>query len=201
MRIGVLALQGGVAEHMKVLGEMNVEAVEVRRPGDLRSIDGLIIPGGESTTISLLAAQTGLDHEIVTAVADGMPTFGTCAGMIMLATEVTGGRSDRPSFGGIDVVVNRNAFGRQRESFEAPVSVMGIPGGEFPGVFIRAPLVVDVGADVDVIAQLQGQSDVQPRTVGVRQGNVLAVAFHPELTGDHRIHELFGRIVKGDAPS
>ncbi|MEU6849741.1 pyridoxal 5'-phosphate synthase glutaminase subunit PdxT [Actinacidiphila alni] len=183
--IGVLALQGDVREHLTALAAADAAARPVRRPEELAGIDGLVIPGGESTTISKLAALFGLTEPLRAAIADGLPVYGTCAGLIMVADKILDPRSGQETFGGIDMIVRRNAFGRQNESFEAVVDVTGIDGGPVEGVFIRAPWVESVGADVEVLAEYGGH------IVAVRQHNVLATSFHPELTGDHRVHELF----------
>ena len=196
MRIGVLALQGGFAEHKDMLERLGADVVAVKSPQELGDVDGLVIPGGESTTISLLAQRTGLSEPVTKLARSDFPILGTCAGMIMLADEVLDGRSDRPSFGGIDVTVTRNAFGRQKDSFEAPVN-FAASANPFPAVFIRAPEVVRVGPGVSVISDLVTAKDSRARIVGVRQGRRLAVAFHPELTTDTRVHEYFLDIVKG----
>lgn len=200
MRIGVLALQGGFVEHKDMLERLGVSVAAIKSPREMHDIDGLVIPGGESTTISLLAQRTGLLDPIATLAKSDFPMLGTCAGMIMLADEVIDGRPDRPSFGGIDVAVQRNAFGRQKDSFEAPVSFADL-ATPFPAVFIRAPEVVRVGPDVTVISDLAMAKSSRERIVGVRQGRRLAVAFHPELTTDTRVHEYFLSIVKGESGS
>jgi 5'-phosphate synthase pdxT subunit len=183
--IGVLALQGDVREHVAALAAADAAARAVRRPEELAGLDGLVIPGGESTTISKLAALFGLTGPLRDAIAGGLPVYGTCAGLIMLADKILDPRSGQETFGGIDMIVRRNAFGRQNESFEAFVDVAGVPGAPVEGVFIRAPWVESVGANTEVLAEYDGH------IVAVRQGNVLATSFHPELTGDHRVHELF----------
>ncbi|MFE6688893.1 pyridoxal 5'-phosphate synthase glutaminase subunit PdxT [Streptomyces sp. NPDC057743] len=188
--IGVLALQGDVREHLKALADAGSEARPVRRPEELDGVDGLVIPGGESTTMSKLAVTFGMLEPLRAFVRAGRPVYGTCAGMIMVADKLLDGREDQETLGGIDMIVRRNAFGRQNESFEAAVEVAGIDGGPVEGVFIRAPWVESVGASVDVLATYGGH------TVAVRQGNVLATSFHPELTGDHRIHALFVDMVR-----
>lgn len=189
-RIGVLALQGDVREHLAALAAADAAAGPVRRPEELDGLDGLVIPGGESTTISKLAALFGLMEPLRAAIRDGLPVYGSCAGMIMLADKILDPRSGQETFGGIDMIVRRNAFGRQNESFEAFVDVSGVPGGPVEGVFIRAPWVESVGANTEVLAEHDGH------VVAVRQGNALATSFHPELTGDHRIHELFVAAVR-----
>jgi 5'-phosphate synthase pdxT subunit len=181
-RVGVLALQGDVREHAAVLARLGVEPVEVRTPEQLRSVDGLIIPGGESTTIGKLADRFGLTESLRRRIEEGMPTYGTCAGMIFLAAGVTQG--SQPQLGVLDAVVERNAFGRQNESFEADLEVVGWQH-PFHAVFIRAPWVAKVGSGVEVLAEVEGHP------VMVRQGNILATSFHPELTDDDRVHRLF----------
>ncbi|MGW2601686.1 pyridoxal 5'-phosphate synthase glutaminase subunit PdxT [Streptomyces klenkii] len=188
--IGVLALQGDVREHLVALASADALARPVRRPEELAEIDGLVIPGGESTTMSKLAVAFGMLEPLRERVRAGMPVYGTCAGMIMLADKLLDGREDQETLGGIDMIVRRNAFGRQNESFEATVDVAGIEGGPVEGVFIRAPWVESIGAAAEVIATYDGH------TVAVRQGNVLATSFHPELTGDHRVHALFVDMVR-----
>jgi 5'-phosphate synthase pdxT subunit len=188
--IGVLALQGDVREHLAALAGAGAEVRSVRRPGELAAVDALVIPGGESTTMSKLAVAFGLLEPLRERVRAGMPVYGTCAGMIMLASKILEGREDQETVGGIDMIVRRNAFGRQNESFEAAVEVRGIGGGPVEGVFIRAPWVESVGGEVEVLATHEGH------TVAVRQGNVVATSFHPELTGDHRIHRLFVDLVR-----
>ncbi|GGP64040.1 pyridoxal 5'-phosphate synthase subunit PdxT [Streptomyces abikoensis] len=188
--IGVLALQGDVREHLVALASADALARPVRRPEELAEVDGLVIPGGESTTMSKLAVIFGLLEPLRERVRAGMPVYGTCAGMIMLADKILDGREDQETLGGIDMIVRRNAFGRQNESFEAKVEVAGVEGGPVEGVFIRAPWVESVGAAAEVLAVHDGH------TVAVRQGNVLATSFHPELTGDHRVHELFVEMVR-----
>ncbi|MFC9229327.1 pyridoxal 5'-phosphate synthase glutaminase subunit PdxT [Streptomyces decoyicus] len=188
--IGVLALQGDVREHVKALADAGALARPVRRPEELDEVDGLVIPGGESTTMSKLAIVFGMLEPLRAFVAAGKPVYGTCAGMIMVADKLLDAREDQETFGGIDMIVRRNAFGRQNESFEAAIDVTGIPGGPVEGVFIRAPWVESVGGAVEVLATYDGH------TVAVRQGNVLATSFHPELTGDHRVHALFVDMVR-----
>ncbi|CAM5300661.1 pyridoxal 5'-phosphate synthase glutaminase subunit PdxT [Streptomyces abikoensis] len=188
--IGVLALQGDVREHLVALAAADALARPVRRPEELAEVDGLVIPGGESTTMSKLAVVFGLLEPLRERVRAGMPVYGTCAGMIMLADKLLDGREDQETLGGIDMIVRRNAFGRQNESFEAAVEMAGIEGGPVEGVFIRAPWVESVGAAAEVVATYDGH------TVAVRQGNVLATSFHPELTGDHRVHALFVDMVR-----
>ncbi|MFJ8586958.1 pyridoxal 5'-phosphate synthase glutaminase subunit PdxT [Streptomyces sp. NPDC093595] len=188
--IGVLALQGDVREHLIALAAADAVARPVRRPEELAEVDGLVIPGGESTTISKLAVLFGLMEPLRERIAAGMPVYGTCAGLIMLADKILDPRSGQETLGGIDMIVRRNAFGRQNESFEAAVEVKGIDGGPVEGVFIRAPWVESVGARAEVVAEHDGH------IVAVRQGNALATSFHPELTGDHRVHALFVDMVR-----
>ncbi|WFE66722.1 pyridoxal 5'-phosphate synthase glutaminase subunit PdxT [Micromonospora sp. WMMD714] len=192
--IGVLALQGDVREHLAALAGAGADARPVRRPTELDAVDGLVVPGGESTTMSRLVDVFGLRDPIDKRIADGMPVYGSCAGMIMLAAEVLDGRPDQRGFAGIAMTVRRNAFGRQVDSFEAPVGITGIDGGPFHAVFIRAPWVERVGADVEVLGRVTGGPAVD-RIVAVRQGNLLATSFHPELTGDLRLHRYFADLV------
>jgi 5'-phosphate synthase pdxT subunit len=180
----VLALQGAFARHAATLARLRAEPIEVRVPDDIRDVDALVLPGGESTTMSMLLESSGLFEPIATRLADGMPALGTCAGMILLGSEILDGRDDQRCFGCIDIAVRRNAFGRQVDSFEADLDIAGLDR-PFHAVFIRAPDVERVGADVDVLAHVDG------RTVLCRQGPVLVAAFHPELTDDDRMHELF----------
>jgi 5'-phosphate synthase pdxT subunit len=185
VKVGILALQGAVQEHAQVLAELSAEPVEVRAPEHLAGIDAIVMPGGESTTMSMLLESGGLFEPLAERLADGLPVLGTCAGMILLAHEVLDGRPDQRSFGVLDISVRRNAFGRQVDSFEADLAVRGVAGGPFRAVFIRAPGVERAGEGVDVLATVDGAP------VLVRQGPVLAAAFHPELSGDLRLHELF----------
>jgi 5'-phosphate synthase pdxT subunit len=190
MKIGVLALQGAFVEHINILRELGVEAVEVRLPEDLEGLNGLIIPGGESTTIGKLAVQYGL-VELLRDFAATKPVWGTCAGMIVMAKEI--GR-DQPLLGVMDIVVERNAFGRQVDSFETALDVPALYNGTqkpFPAVFIRAPRLLEVKGDAEVIARLEDGT-----AVAARQGDWLVTAFHPELTGDTRFHEFFISLVK-----
>ncbi|MFI8436471.1 pyridoxal 5'-phosphate synthase glutaminase subunit PdxT [Streptomyces sp. NPDC079020] len=188
--IGVLALQGDVREHLIALASADALARPVRRPEELAEVDGLVIPGGESTTMSKLAVLFGMLEPLRERVRAGMPVYGTCAGMILLADKILDPRSGQETVGGIDMIVRRNAFGRQNESFEAAVEVDGIAGGPVEGVFIRAPWVESIGPAADVLAVHGGH------IVAVRQGNALATSFHPELTGDHRVHALFVDMVR-----
>lgn len=203
-KVGVLALQGGFLEHEQALAACGANVARVRAVDDLTGLDGLLIPGGESTTISLLAQRSGMLKPIQELIANGLAVYGSCAGMIMLAAEVLDGRSDRPSFGGIDMSVRRNAFGRQVDSFESDLALLPLPGAPFPGVFIRAPWVERIGKQVEVVARLSESantpdSETPGKIVAVRQGRRFATSFHPELTADRRIHQYFLDIVKGDA--
>jgi len=193
--IGVLALQGDVREHLRALVASGAPSRPVRRPEELDAVDGLVIPGGESTTMSNLAVSFGLLEPVRKRIADGMPVYGSCAGMIMLAGTVLDGRPDQESFGGIEMTVRRNAFGRQVDSFEAPVEIEGIAGGDFHAVFIRAPWVENVGPGVQVMGRVTS-GPAAGRIVVVQQGNLLATAFHPELTGDLRVHRHFVELVQ-----
>ncbi|MEU9010238.1 pyridoxal 5'-phosphate synthase glutaminase subunit PdxT [Streptomyces sp. NPDC048479] len=188
--IGVLALQGDVREHLIALAASDAVARPVRRPEELAEVDGLVVPGGESTTMSKLAVLFGMVQPLRERIAAGLPVYGTCAGLIMVADKILDPRSGQETLGGIDMIVRRNAFGRQNESFEAAVEVAGVDDGPVEGVFIRAPWVESVGAEVEVLAEHGGH------IVAVRQGNVLATSFHPELTGDHRVHALFVDMVR-----
>jgi pyridoxal 5'-phosphate synthase pdxT subunit len=188
--IGVLALQGDVREHVTALTVAGAQARPVRRPAELDAVDGLVIPGGESTTISKLVDIFELRDPIDKRIAAGMPVYGSCAGMIMLASEVLDGRPDQRGFDGIAMTVRRNAFGRQVDSFEAPVEIIGVPGGPLHAVFIRAPWVERVGDGVEVLGTVS-DGPATGRIVAVRQHNLLATSFHPELTGDPRLHAYF----------
>jgi 5'-phosphate synthase pdxT subunit len=195
MNIGVLALQGDVREHLRALESSGASATPIRRPDELAPVDGLVVPGGESTVMSKLAITFELMEPIRKRIAAGMPVYGSCAGMIMLASTILDGRPDQESFGGIDMTVRRNAFGRQVESFEGPVDISDISGGPFDAVFIRAPWVERVSEDVQVMGRVTA-GPAAGRIVAVRQGNLLATAFHPELTGDLRVHRYFVEMVR-----
>jgi len=189
-KIGILALQGASALHAEAVSALGAHPVEVRRPEDLAGVEAVILPGGESTTVSRLLATSGLDDALAERLADGLPAFGTCAGMILLAAEILDGRPDQRCFGAVDVGVRRNAFGRQVDSFEVPLAVSGLAGGDFPATFIRAPVVERVGEGVEVLATITPPvGGVQP--VLCRQGSVLVAAFHPELSDDLRLHQTF----------
>jgi 5'-phosphate synthase pdxT subunit len=185
VKIGVLALQGAFATHARVLRALGAEAREVRTALDLDGVDALVLPGGESTTMSMLLDTSGLHEPVAERLHDGMPAFGTCAGMILLASNVLDGRPDQRSFGALDIDVRRNAFGRQVDSFESDLAVRSLDDGPFHAVFIRAPFVERAGPSVDVLATV----DAKP--VLVRDGPLFAAAFHPELSADDRIHRLF----------
>ena len=186
-KIGILALQGDVQEHAAVLADLGADPVEVRRPEHLAGVDALVLPGGESTTVSRLLDTSELREPIAERLSGGLPAFGTCAGMILLAREVLDGRPDQRSFGVIDIAVRRNGFGRQLDSFETDLAVAGLGGADDPvhAVFIRAPVVERVGDGVEVLAT------VDDKPVVCRQGPVLVAAFHPEISGDLRLHQLF----------
>ncbi|HET6966407.1 MAG TPA: pyridoxal 5'-phosphate synthase glutaminase subunit PdxT [Acidimicrobiales bacterium] len=188
-RIGILALQGDVREHAEALRALDVEPVAVRTPADLESVDMIVIPGGESTAISLLLEKSGLIDPLRDRLDAGMPAFGTCAGMILLADEIRDGRPDQHQLGAIDITVRRNAFGRQIQSFETDLEVEGLDR-PFHAVFIRAPAVERVGDGVEVLASVQA-ADGGERAVLCRRGPILVAAFHPELSGDPRLHQLF----------
>lgn len=185
MKVGVLALQGAFREHHEVLEALGVESVEVRTPEHLAGVDALILPGGETTTMSRLLVTSDLDAPLRDRVRDGTPTLGTCAGLILLAHEVLDGRPDQVSLDGIDATVRRNAYGTQLASFEALLEIPSLGGDAFPGVFIRAPLVETVGGAVTVLATHDD------RPVLCRQGSISVSTFHPELSGDLRIHQWF----------
>ena len=199
MRIGVLALQGDVREHLRVLAGLGCEPVPVRRPDELAGLDGLVLPGGESTTIMKLAATFELVAPLRAGIAAGLPVFGSCAGMILLADRLVDAAPGQETLGGLDVTVRRNAFGRQVDSFETGLAFAGVEGGPVHAVFIRAPWVEKAGSGVDVLARVGDGPDAGAAAgsiVAVRQGPVLATSFHPELTGDTRVHELFVRMVR-----
>ncbi len=192
--IGVLSIQGDVREHALSIERAGGRARAVGSVADLASVAGLLIPGGESTTMSKLALADGLMEPLRDARRSGLPMYGSCAGMIMLADRIEDARPDQESIGGIDMVVRRNAFGRQVDSFEVDLEVADTGPTPFPAVFIRAPWVESVGPEVDVLARIPGD-DVEGTIVAVRQGTLLATAFHPELTGDDRIHAMFVQMV------
>jgi 5'-phosphate synthase pdxT subunit len=197
--IGVLALQGDVREHRAMLEQAGAGAtVAVRRPAELASVDGIVLPGGESTTMSKLARTFDLLDPLREAIAGGLPAFGTCAGMILLADHIEAGIVGQETIGGLDVVVRRNAFGRQVDSFEAELELTDFER-PFHAVFIRAPWVEKVGADVEVVARVTAATrpEAVGRIVAVRQRHLLATSFHPEITGDARIHRVFVELVRG----
>jgi pyridoxal 5'-phosphate synthase pdxT subunit len=192
--VGVLALQGDVREHLGALNECGAEARPVRRPAELDHLDGIILPGGESTTIDKLAVVFGLRDPLIAALRGGLPAYGSCAGMILLADEVLDGTADQRTFGGLDITVRRNAFGRQVDSFETDVDLLGIPG-RMHAVFIRAPWVERAGEAVEVVGQVSVPG-AGTKVIAVRQGPVLATSFHPEMTGDLRVHRYFLELVR-----
>ena len=198
-RIGVLALQGDVREHVFALEASGADAVAVRRPAELDEIDGIVIPGGESTTMSKLLGIFDLFDPLVDKLSDGLPAYGSCAGMIMLASTILDTRPDARHLDALDVTVRRNAFGRQVESFETDLEFTGITDAEgaapMRAVFIRAPWVESVAPEVEVLARVP-DGPAAGRIVAVRQGNVLATSFHPEVTGDRRVHEYFVEMVR-----
>ena len=188
VRVGVLALQGAFGAHEQALAGLGVATAQVRTPSDLATVDALVMPGGESTTMSRLLETSGLFDDLKARLSDGMPAFGTCAGMILLASDVLDGRPDQRSFGVIDITVQRNGYGRQIDSFETDIDVAGFTA-PFHAVFIRAPKVVAVGTGVNVVASHDGVP------VLAQQGRVLVASFHPELTADDRLHAMFIRVI------
>jgi len=194
--VGVLALQGDVREHLAVLAECDVVARPVRRPTELAEVDALVLPGGESTTIDKLSRAFDLREPLLDRIKQGMPAYGSCAGMILLADRVVDAVEGQQTFGGIDMTVRRNAFGRQVESFEEDLAFAGVGGDPVRAVFIRAPWVEEVSPDVEVLAKVEA-GPAEGRIVAVRQGNLLATSFHPEITGDARVHRLFVEMVRG----
>jgi 5'-phosphate synthase pdxT subunit len=204
LRIGVLAVQGDVREHLNALSSLGAQVVGVRRPRELDDVDALVIPGGESTTMDKLVRAFDLQEPLRKRIFGGMPVYGSCAGMIMLADRIADSRPDQETLGGLDITVRRNAFGRQVDSFEEDLHLPAIaertsaPQGHpstFKAVFIRAPWVEEMGEDVQVLATVE-TGPAQGRVVAIRSGNLLATSFHPEVTGDHRIHEYFMQIVR-----
>jgi 5'-phosphate synthase pdxT subunit len=188
--VGVLGMQGAYREHLRALAAVAARTRLVRTPEDLVDLDGLVIPGGESTTMQILLERMGLLEAVRDAVKCGLPSLGTCAGMILLASHITDGRAGQIGFGALDITVRRNGYGRQVDSFEADLEVAGLEGGPFPGVFIRAPVVEDAGS-TEVLARHDGHP------VAIRQGNLMALSFHPELSSDLRLHEEFLKLVRG----
>ncbi|MFD6141376.1 pyridoxal 5'-phosphate synthase glutaminase subunit PdxT [Promicromonospora sp. NPDC060271] len=202
--IGVLALQGDVREHLTALESVGAHAVSVRRPAELAAVDGLVLPGGESTTIDKLLRIFELRDPLQARIKEGLPVYGSCAGMILLADRILDGTADQQTVGGMDVVVRRNAFGRQVDSFETDLDLVGVSdGGPVRTAFIRAPWIEEAGRDVEVLARIpavdtQGRPVAAAgRIVAARQGPLLATAFHPEITGDTRVHGLFVGMVTG----
>lgn len=189
--IGVLALQGDFREHLAALTACGAEARPVRRAAELAGLDGIVLPGGESTTIDKLARIFGLRDPLMAALRAGLPAYGSCAGMILLADRILDGLPDQQTFGGLDVTVRRNAFGRQVESFEGAVDLAGIGGAPMPAVFIRAPWVEAAGPEVEVLGTVTPPGSADRHIVAVRQGPLLATSFHPEMTDDLRIHRYF----------
>jgi 5'-phosphate synthase pdxT subunit len=191
--IGVFALQGDVREHLRMLTDLGVRAIAVRRPTELDECDGLVVPGGESTTMAKLARTFDLFEPLRQRIKEGLPAFGTCAGMIMLADRIEDGAPGQETLGGLDVTVRRNAFGRQVDSFEGEVEFAGVEG-PVHAVFIRAPWVEEAGSDVEVLARVE-EGPAVGRIVAVRQGPLMATSFHPEWGGDARIHQVFVDLV------
>ncbi|WP_434966749.1 pyridoxal 5'-phosphate synthase glutaminase subunit PdxT [Janibacter indicus] len=192
--IGVLAVQGDVREHRTALEAAGVRTVAVRRPDELAAVDGLVLPGGESTTIDKLTRVFRLRDPLRSRIAEGLPVYGSCAGMILLADRLLDGHPQQQTLGGLDITVRRNAFGRQVDSHETDLEVAGVAGGPVRAVFIRAPWVEQAGPDVEVLASIEAKGESRP--VVVRQGHLLATSFHPEVTGDHRVHALFVEMVR-----
>jgi 5'-phosphate synthase pdxT subunit len=190
-RVGVLALQGDVREHVRVLTDLGAEVTTVRRPAELAAIDGLVLPGGESSVIDKLSRAFGMREPVREAIATGMPVYGTCAGLILLADRITDGIVGQQTFGGLDVTVRRNAFGSQVDSFEVDLDVPALGEPSVHAVFIRAPLVEEAGDDVERLAVLD-----DGRVVAVRQRSLLGTSFHPEVMGEHRFHALFLDMVR-----
>ncbi|KZF05170.1 MAG: pyridoxal 5'-phosphate synthase glutaminase subunit PdxT [Rhodococcus sp. (in: high G+C Gram-positive bacteria)] len=193
--IGVLALQGDVREHLDALSASGATGITVRRPSELDAVDGIVIPGGESTTMSNLLSVFDLLEPLRARLKDGLPAYGSCAGMILLATEVLDTRPDAQHLDGLDITVRRNAFGRQVDSFETDLEFVGIDGDAVRAVFIRAPWVERVGDDVEVLAVVP-DGPAAGKVVAVRQGVVMATSFHPEVTGDRRVHQQFVNLVR-----
>ena len=204
VQIGVLAVQGDVREHVHALSSLGAQVCGVRRPRELDDVEALVIPGGESTTMDKLVRAFDLQEPLRKRIADGMPVYGSCAGMIMLADRIADARPDQETLGGLDITVRRNAFGRQVDSFEEDLHIPAIaelttaPDGHpatFKAVFIRAPWVEELGEGVEVLARVEA-GPTKGRVVAIRAGNLLATSFHPEVTGDHRIHEYFTQLVR-----
>jgi 5'-phosphate synthase pdxT subunit len=204
LRIGVLAIQGDVREHFNALSSLGAQVVNVRRPRELDDVEALVIPGGESTTMDKLVRAFDLQEPLRKRIAGGMPVYGSCAGMIMLADRIVDARPGQETLGGLDILVRRNAFGRQVDSFEADLhlpliaaSTTAPPGhsSAFKAIFIRAPWVEAIGAGVQVLGRVE-RGPAAGKVVAIRAGNLLATSFHPEVTGDHRIHEYFTQMVR-----
>jgi pyridoxal 5'-phosphate synthase pdxT subunit len=193
--IGVLALQGDVREHLRALTACGADVRAVRRPEDLDGLDGIVLPGGESTTIDKLSRIFGLREPLIKALEAGLPAYGSCAGMILLAKNVLDGTKDQQTFGALDITVRRNAFGRQVESFETDVDIEGIGGGPMHAVFIRAPWVESIDNGVEVLGAVVPPGIAESKIIAVRHHNVLATSFHPEVTNDLRIHRHFVDLV------
>jgi 5'-phosphate synthase pdxT subunit len=209
VRIGVLAVQGDVREHITALSGLGEDVCGIRRPSELDDVDALVIPGGESTTMDKLVRAFDLQQPLRKRIAGGMPVYGSCAGMIMLADRIADARPDQETLGGLDITVRRNAFGRQVDSFEEELHIPAIadvttaPAGHpptFRAVFIRAPWVEQMGAGVEVLARVE-TGPAAGKVVAIRAGNLLATSFHPEVTGDHRIHEYFTHMVHAASAS
>ncbi len=196
--VGVLAVQGDFREHVAALAAGGVEVRTVRRPAELEGLSGIVLPGGESTTIDKLTRAFGLREPLRQKLAEGLPAYGSCAGMILLADRLVDAAPDQHTFGGLDITVRRNAFGGQIESFEEDLDFTGLTGGPVRAVFIRAPWVESVGSGVEVLATIP-RGPLAGRIVAVRQGNLLATSFHPEITGDQRVHQLFVDLVREQA--
>lgn len=196
--IGVLAIQGAVREHIALLEAAGAKAMPIRHAADIPKVSGIVLPGGESTTISKLAVIDGLMEPLREAARSDVPMYGSCAGMILLADRILDGRPDQQTIGGIDMTVRRNAFGRQVDSFEGGIDLEGIPGGPYPGIFIRAPWVEEIGASIEVLGRV-GSGAAEGRIVAVRDRNLMATSFHPELTGDTRVHQYFVEMVRQTA--
>ena len=208
VRIGVLAVQGDVREHLNALSSLGAQVCGVRRPRELDDVDAVVIPGGESTTMDKMVRAFDLYEPLRKRIADGMPAYGSCAGMIMLADRIADARPDQQTLGGLDITVRRNAFGRQVDSFEANLHIPAIAErttvphahpATFKAVFIRAPWVEELGEGVEVLAAVDA-GPARGRVVAVREGNLLATSFHPEVTADHRIHEYFMQLVRAARP-
>lgn len=192
--VGVLAVQGDVREHRAALEAAGARTIAVRRPEEVTRVDGIVLPGGESTTIDKLTRTFDLRDPLRSRIADGLPVYGSCAGMILLADRLLDGNPQQQTLGGLDITVRRNAFGRQVDSYETDLEVADIAGGPVRAVFIRAPWVEQAGDGVEVLAGVEAKGETRP--VVVRQGHLLATSFHPEVTGDHRVHALFVEMVR-----